>query len=104
MDTYLDGDLAGKSPPTNEEWYEGAARCYSQNSITFLDLFDADEHAEYRKENTFYPFTLREEWEVTDFLLHSALSMAAINNCLQLSMVCIFLVAFHTSILTLPRR
>ncbi|KAG1801793.1 hypothetical protein EV424DRAFT_1545364 [Suillus variegatus] len=87
MDTNLDGDLAGNSPPTNEEWYEGAARCYSQDGNTFLDLFDTDEHAEYRKENLFYPFTLREEWEVADLLLRSALSMAAINNFLQLSMI-----------------
>ncbi|KAG1895266.1 uncharacterized protein F5891DRAFT_1194323 [Suillus fuscotomentosus] len=87
MDTNLDGDLAGNSPLINEEWYEGAARCYSQDSNTFLDLFDADEHAEYRKENLFYPFASREEWEVTDFLLRSALSMAAINNFLQLSMI-----------------
>ncbi|KAG1740113.1 uncharacterized protein EDB91DRAFT_1248443 [Suillus paluster] len=87
MDTNLDGDLTGNLPPTNEEWYEGAARCYSQDGITFLDLFDTDEHAEYRKENLFYPFALREEWEVTDFLLHSALSMVAINTFLQLSMI-----------------
>ncbi|KAG2036355.1 hypothetical protein BDR03DRAFT_982979 [Suillus americanus] len=87
MDTNLDRDLTRHLPPTNEECYEGAARCYSQDGITFLDLFDANEHAEYRKENLFYPFALREEWEVTDFLLHSALSMAAINTFLQLSMI-----------------
>ncbi|KAG2137000.1 hypothetical protein DEU56DRAFT_912773 [Suillus clintonianus] len=87
MDTNLDArDLTGNLPPASEEWYEGAARCYSQDGITFLDLFDADEHAEYRKENLFYPFTSREEWEVADFLLRSALSMAAINTFLQLSM------------------
>ncbi|KAG2031368.1 hypothetical protein BDR03DRAFT_986462 [Suillus americanus] len=87
MDTNLDGDLTRNLPPTNEEWYEGAARCYSQDGVTFLDLFDADEHAEYRKENLFYPFASREEWEVADFLLCSALSMAAINTFLQLSMI-----------------
>ncbi|KAG1724567.1 uncharacterized protein EDB91DRAFT_1255159 [Suillus paluster] len=86
MDTNLDGSLTGNLPPTNEEWYEGAARCYSQEGITFLDLFDTDKHAEYRKENLFYPFTSREEWEVADFLLCSALGMAAINTFLQLSM------------------
>ncbi|KAG1840425.1 hypothetical protein C8R48DRAFT_679594 [Suillus tomentosus] len=90
MDTNLDGeflDTAGDLPPSNEEWYEGAAKCYSQDGLTFLDLFDTDEHAEYRKENLFYPFALRKEWEVADFLLHSALSMAAINKFLQLSMI-----------------
>ncbi|KAG2048233.1 hypothetical protein BDR06DRAFT_895929 [Suillus hirtellus] len=100
MDTNLDGDLAGNSPPTNEEWYEGAAKCYSQDSITFLDLFDADEHADYRKENLFYPFASREEWEVADFLLHSALSMAAINNFLQLSMTAAWLLHVYSEWLT----
>ncbi|KAG1887061.1 hypothetical protein F4604DRAFT_1675107 [Suillus subluteus] len=86
----MDGDLLdtmGDLPLSNEEWYEGAAKCYSQDGITFLDLFNANEHAEYRKENLFYPFTSREEWEVTDFLLRSALSMAAIDKFLQLSMI-----------------
>ncbi|KAG1817645.1 uncharacterized protein BJ212DRAFT_1269939 [Suillus subaureus] len=90
MDTNLDGeflDTVGDLPPSNEEWYEGAAKCYSQDGLTFLDLFDANEHAEYRKENLFYPFALREEWEVADFLLCSALSMAAIDKFLPLSMV-----------------
>ncbi|KAG2105471.1 uncharacterized protein F5147DRAFT_775240 [Suillus discolor] len=87
--TNLDRDLfntAGNLPPSNKEWYEGAAKCYPQDGATFLDLFDANEYAEYRKENLFYPFASREEWEVADFLLRSALSMAAIDTFLQLSM------------------
>jgi hypothetical protein len=90
MDDNLDGDLFDM-PGSNEEWYEGAAKCYSQDGITFLDLFDANDYAECRKEDLFYPFTSREEWEVADFLLHSALSMAAIDNFLQLFKVCIFI-------------
>ncbi|KAG1808805.1 hypothetical protein EV424DRAFT_1543322 [Suillus variegatus] len=103
MDTNLDGeflDTAGDLPPSNEEWYEDAAKCYSQDGLTFLDLFDTNEHAEYRKENLFYPCTLREEWEVADFLLHSALSMAAINKFLQLSMTAAWLLCVYSEWLT----
>ncbi|KAG1794838.1 uncharacterized protein HD556DRAFT_1198998, partial [Suillus plorans] len=53
----------------------------------FLDLFDADEYVDCRKDNHFYPFASRNEWEVTGFLLQSLLSMAAINEFLALSMI-----------------
>lgn len=72
-----------------EEEYDGAGACYSQDSSTFLDLFDADEYAECRVDNLYYPFTSKEEWEVADYLLHLSLSMAAIDEFLKLSMVCI---------------
>ncbi|KAG2123729.1 hypothetical protein DEU56DRAFT_701519, partial [Suillus clintonianus] len=55
--------------------------------LTFLDLFDANEYAEYRKENLFYPFTAKEEWEVGNFLLRSSLSMAVIDKFLKLLMI-----------------
>ncbi|KAG1797939.1 hypothetical protein EV424DRAFT_1546453 [Suillus variegatus] len=69
-----------------EEEYDGAGACYSQDSSTFLDLFDADEYAECRVDNLYYPFTSKEEWEVADYLLHLSLSMAAIDEFLKLSM------------------
>ncbi|KAG2352145.1 hypothetical protein BDR07DRAFT_1315068 [Suillus spraguei] len=79
--------------------YEGAGTCYAQDGVTFLDLFDADEYAEHRKENLFYPFASREEWEVANFLLCSPLSMAAINQFLGLPMVCIhqLKLSFHNA-------
>ncbi|KAG2055947.1 hypothetical protein BDR06DRAFT_858599, partial [Suillus hirtellus] len=46
-----------------------------------------DEYADCRKDNLFYPFASRNEWEVADFLLWSSLSMAAINEFLALSMI-----------------
>ncbi|KAG2737085.1 hypothetical protein P692DRAFT_201684677, partial [Suillus brevipes Sb2] len=49
--------------------------------------FDADEFAECRKENLFYPFASKEEWEIGDFLLRSPLSMAAIDVFLKLPLV-----------------
>lgn len=80
-----------------EERYEGAGICYSQDGLTFLDVFDADEYAEYRKDNIFYPFTSKEEREISDFLLHSSLSMAAINVFLKLPLA-------STSLCTLQNR
>ncbi|KAG1831477.1 hypothetical protein EV424DRAFT_1534160 [Suillus variegatus] len=70
-----------------EEWYEGAGTCYSRDGTTFLDLFDTDEYVDCRKDNLFYPFASRNEWEVADFLLQSSLSMAAISEFLALSMI-----------------
>ncbi|KAG0697850.1 hypothetical protein DFH29DRAFT_1003402 [Suillus ampliporus] len=42
---------------------------------------------EYRKDNLFYPFASKEEWEVADYLLCSSLSMAAIDEFLKLRML-----------------
>ncbi|OJA17504.1 hypothetical protein AZE42_11883 [Rhizopogon vesiculosus] len=80
MGPNIDGDqVVGESSTSMEKWYKGTGTCYAQDGVTFLDLFDADEYAECRKDNLFYPFTSREEWEVANFLLRSPLSMAVIN-------------------------
>ncbi|KAG2030953.1 hypothetical protein BDR03DRAFT_986755 [Suillus americanus] len=42
---------------------------------------------EERKENLFYPFASKEEWEIGDFLLCSPLSMATIDVFLKLPLV-----------------
>ncbi|KAG1893892.1 uncharacterized protein F5891DRAFT_1131119 [Suillus fuscotomentosus] len=73
----LDDDF-GVARESLEEKYE--------DGLTFLDVFDADEFAEYRKDNLFYPFASKEEWEVADYLLRSSLSMAAIDEFLKLRM------------------
>ncbi|KAG1762201.1 hypothetical protein EDD22DRAFT_953354 [Suillus occidentalis] len=91
-DNMLDFDFDGarfedEGEALNVEVYEGAGTCYAGDGVTFLDLFDADEYAECRKENLFYPFASKEEWEVADFLLRSPLSMAAINQFLELPMI-----------------
>jgi len=46
---------------------------------TLLDVFDADIHAEKRKDNT-YPFASREEWETASFYLYHHSSVSAITN------------------------
>ncbi|KAG1827801.1 hypothetical protein EV424DRAFT_1537180 [Suillus variegatus] len=66
----IDDDF-GAAEGSLEEQYEGAGMCYSEDGLTFLDLFDADEFVEYRNENIFYPFASKEEWEIADFLLRS---------------------------------
>ncbi|KAG2127301.1 uncharacterized protein EDB93DRAFT_1257060 [Suillus bovinus] len=73
-------ETEGEESMNAEEQYKDAGTCYSQDGLTFLNLFDADEHAEYRKDNLFYPFASKEEWEITDFLLRSPL-MSALHEC-----------------------
>jgi hypothetical protein len=52
-----------------------------------MDRFDADQHAELRKANIFYPFASRQDWEVASWLLRSDISMAAIDDFLSLELV-----------------
>lgn len=54
---------------------------------TFIDKFDQDRFAEERKQNLYYPFADRDDWEVGYWLLNSGLSMAAINKFLSLRLV-----------------
>ena len=53
----------------------------------FIDTFNADEHAEKRKENLFFPFSSKAEWGLASWLLRSGLSMRAIDDFLALSIV-----------------
>ena len=54
---------------------------------TFMDKFDQDRFAEERKQNIYYPFADRDDWEMGYWLLNSGLSMAAINKFLSLKLV-----------------
>lgn len=67
--------------------YDGALRVYGHGS-TFMDKFDADEHASIRRTQPYYPFASRDEWELATFLLESSLSMASIDCFLKLELVC----------------
>ena len=58
---------------------------------TFLDEFNTDPHAAARGDNLYYPFALKEEWELASFLLLSGLSMASITKFLSLKLACNFL-------------
>ena len=54
---------------------------------TFMDQCNEDKFSERRKNNIYYPFTLRDEWELASFLLCSCLSMAAVDCFLKLKLV-----------------
>lgn len=66
--------------------YEGAAKEYGCGA-TFMQSFDSDQYAQERKENLFYPFASRDEWELAAFLLRSDLSMSSIDSFLSLKLV-----------------
>ena len=57
---------------------------------TFMDQFFTDQYADFRRENLYYPFASRIDWQLTSWLLRSRLSMAAIDNFLSLELVCRF--------------
>ena len=54
---------------------------------TFMDQCDKDRFTEMRKGHLYYPFASRDEWELASFLLHSRLSMAAMDRFLKLKLV-----------------
>jgi hypothetical protein len=68
------------------ETYPGAAHVFGR-AATFMDIFDADEHAEKRHLYPYYPFSSEGEWQLTCFLLCSDLSIASIDKFLRLKLV-----------------
>ena len=72
------------------EAYPDASQVYGHGEI-FMDSFDADVNAEKRRDNLYYPFSSRQEWQIASFLLRSSLSMAAVDEFLSLELVGIFL-------------
>jgi hypothetical protein len=68
--------------------FPGAAQAYGVGP-TFMDNFDIDRHARERRDNLYYPFASRQDWEVAEFLLSSGMSMARIDRFLHLDSVCI---------------
>lgn len=53
----------------------------------FIDIFNADQHAEKRRDNLYYPFSSKGEWGLASWLLCSGLSMRAIDDFLALPIV-----------------
>ncbi|KAJ4484164.1 hypothetical protein C8J55DRAFT_426296 [Lentinula edodes] len=66
-------------------YFPGAGKVVSCGA-TYLDGFNDDRFSEERKENLYYPFSSRPEWEMASFLLKSSLSMQEIDNYLQLEL------------------
>lgn len=67
------------------QYFPGAAHAF-EGGKTFLDKFDADKFRDCQKSNIYYPFTSQGEWELGSCLLHSSLSMNAINSLLSLDL------------------
>ncbi|KAF5321441.1 hypothetical protein D9619_000085 [Psilocybe cf. subviscida] len=67
-------------------YHPSAAEMYGQGT-TFLDAFNQDKFAEYRKTNIYYPFASKMESELGIFLIRSSMSMAEINSFLKLDMI-----------------
>jgi hypothetical protein len=57
---------------------------------TFMGKFDLDDFAELRKKNLYYPFASKDDWEMAAFLLRSGMSMALIDDFLNLQLVSTF--------------
>jgi hypothetical protein len=66
--------------------FPGAARIFTSGP-TFMNKFDADQFNGYCTGNLYYLFASREEWALALWLLHSGLSMRAIDVFLKLSKV-----------------
>ena len=62
---------------------------------TFMDQFFSDEYSRFRQENVYYPFVSETDWQLASWLLHSRLSMAAINTFLSLELVCLSVFYFY---------
>lgn len=76
--SYISGQYA--------ERFIGAARTFGKGN-TFMNAFDTDPHSEKRKDNLFYPFAGRQEWQLASFLLRSSLGMSAVDMFLSLDLV-----------------
>jgi hypothetical protein len=86
-DMFMEEDNLDKTgSDTYVEEYTSAAKTYGVGT-TFLGLFNGEKSAKERTDNLYYPFASREEWELAAFLLHSNLSMLAINSFLSLTLV-----------------
>ena len=70
----------------HRDFYPEAAHVYGKGH-TFMDVYDADKYTDKRKENLYYPFASKQDWEMGSWLLQSGLSMAAIDQFLHLQLV-----------------
>ena len=52
-----------------------------------MDKFDNDQFSKERQMHSHYPFASKDEWYMGSFLLHSGLSMAALDQFFKLELV-----------------
>ena len=73
-------------PSFYTDFFPGASKVFGEGE-TYMDLFDQDKYANKRMANLYYPFASQSEWELASYLLKSDLSMAAIDEFLNLQLV-----------------
>ena len=66
--------------------YEGCSEAFPGGE-TFMGRFRRDQFAEKCRENMYFPWASRKEWCFASWLLHSHLSMAAIDSLMSLEIV-----------------
>ncbi|KAG2108289.1 hypothetical protein DEU56DRAFT_874535 [Suillus clintonianus] len=88
------GSQASEKPYV--ERFRNAAKVYRRGQ-TFWDRFNMDPYSAYRKDNLYYPFASRQDWELGSFLLCSSLSMAAIDEFLELELIKALSLSFCTA-------
>ena len=93
VDSELDNNQAGHVDGENIEYFTGASTTYGRDN-NFMDNFDHDTFSEERKENPYYPFASRSEWEFVCWISQSHLSMALTNSLLSSSMVSITILIY----------
>lgn len=84
----VEPDVHAESSAKHREFYPGAGQTYGR-SLSFMDLFNTDQHAKKRVQDPYWPFSSKSDWEMGSWLLRSGLSMQKINDFLRLTMVCL---------------
>lgn len=85
----LDPEPNPSSNANESEYHEefpGTSKVFGSGSM-FMDNFDSDIFVDLCQENLYYPFASKADWEMVAFLLRSGLSMAKIDDFLNLQLV-----------------
>ena len=80
------GAFGTTTGPSFTEYYEGCSEKFPGGK-TFMDVFEMDQYSEERKDNLYFPFASREEWQFASWLLWLRLSLTAIDSLLSLDLV-----------------
>lgn len=91
-------DSAVESP--NVELYPGASATFAGGK-TFMEAFFSDRYGSFRRDNLFYPFASREDWQLGSWLIRSGLSMAETDNFLKLDLVSTLSSIYHLHVCSL---
>ncbi|KAG2737289.1 hypothetical protein P692DRAFT_20762125, partial [Suillus brevipes Sb2] len=78
------------------EFYDGAGKTWGVGK-TFMDQFNEDEYAAEREQNQYFPFASKPDWEMASYILRSDLSMAEIDEYLNLEFTKTLPLSFRSS-------